>query len=67
MFLNIKVDEKEVAKVKGKVIVLKIPSFNDYPNLSLAMSIVSQANSNHHSDGSSFLSMKRLGFLVQTP
>lgn len=34
MFLNIKMDEKEMAKGKGKVIILKVPSFSDYPNLS---------------------------------
>lgn len=34
MFLNIKMDEKEMAKGKGKVIILKVPSFSDYPILS---------------------------------
>lgn len=64
MFLDIKMDEKEMGKGKWKVTVLKVPSFTVYPSRSLAISIVSQARSNHRSAGSSFLSLKRLGFSV---
>lgn len=51
MFLNIKMDEKDIAKGKENVIILKVPSFTDYPNLSLARSTVSQVIRNQRSDG----------------
>lgn len=55
-------DEKEMAKEKGKAIVLRVLSFTDYPNLSPVISTVSQVIRNHHSDGLSFLPLKRLDF-----
>lgn len=40
-----------MAKGKGKVIILKVPSFTDYPNLSWAISTVSQVIRNLHWNG----------------
>lgn len=58
MFVNIKMIEEYTAKGKGKVLVLREPSVTQ---ASLGVPVVSQANGNHHLDGSSFLP---LGFLI---